>query len=98
MIGMGIAMIIGAMLPLAIVYALTKGAGKMVQAQSSRYIIGQITTKIANSEITNGFRARSVGLMEEEWKAIAASTRGVFKVFRGAKPQPRSRHRARRRH
>jgi len=86
MFAVAMALVIGGTVPLAIICALTRGAGKMVQSQSARFMINRLTSKIAATRIATAAQARMVGLMEEEWRAIAQSTMGIFKVFRGCNP------------
>ncbi|MBK9082910.1 MAG: hypothetical protein IPL88_12940 [Rhizobiales bacterium] len=82
-----IALIIGAVIPLAIVTALTKGAGKLMRAQSTRFMVNRLTTRIQASCITTAAQARAVGLLEAEWKAIAETTRSVFQIFLQSGPR-----------
>lgn len=86
LLGQAIALVVGGVLPIAIVCALSKGAGRMVQSQTSCYMINTLTTKIGATRIASAAEARLVGLHSEEWPALASATRGIFKVFRGCNP------------
>ena len=81
-----IALVVGAVIPVAIVCVLFRGAGRMMQSQTARYMVNGLTRKIGASQILTAAQARAVGLLDIERRAISESTHNIFKVFRGCNP------------
>jgi len=81
-----IALVLGAMIPLAIVCAITKGGGKLIQAQSTKFMLNRLTSKIGATRIVSTSVARTVGLSSVEWQAMCRTSMGIINVFRGCNP------------
>jgi hypothetical protein len=86
MFARALALILGAVVPLAIVMVLTRAGGRMIQAQTTRFLIARVTRMIRASRIVTAAEARAVGLLGEEAQAIGQATRGLFYIFRGCNP------------
>jgi hypothetical protein len=89
-----IALVFGAIVPMILLFALTKGAGRLVNsrmgasmvAKTGAYMVANLKNRVAASYISTAAMAEQVGLTAPEWQAIAQSSRNMIQVFRGCNP------------
>lgn len=82
----GLAMILGAIVPLAILCCISRTAPRLIKSQSVRFMVGKLMTEVQSSRIVTAAQARGIGLTAEEFEAICSATRGTIQILRGCNP------------